>query len=65
MRRFSLVVREMQRFGRAVENEGDSAEKVPIILSMSSVQGSDELEKRKNMDCVPMRMSVWYQSSYK
>lgn len=35
----------MQRFGKPVENEGDGAENVPRILSMSSVQGSDELER--------------------
>jgi hypothetical protein len=32
----------MQRFGKPVENEGDGAENVPRILSMSSVQESDD-----------------------
>jgi hypothetical protein len=63
IRRFSLVVREMQRFEKPVESEGDGAENVPRILSMSSVQESDDLERGKIMDGVPMRMSVWYQSS--
>ena len=38
----------MQRFGKAVENEGEGAENVPRILSMSSVQESDDLERGKN-----------------
>ena len=50
IRRFALVVREMQRFGKPVENEEDGAEKVPRILSMSSVQESDEIERGKIMD---------------
>lgn len=38
IRRFALVVREMRRFGKPVENEGDGVENVPRILSMSSMR---------------------------
>ena len=40
----------MQRFEKPVESEGDGAEKVPRILSMSSDQESDDFEREKLMD---------------